>query len=141
MLDIPLNLINEIIDHCRAVYPNEACGLCVGKKDSIEKVYRVTNIEKSSVRYLMDSREQLRIMKAVRNDSLEITAIYHSHPHSPAIPSETDIDRSLWDGYPVFRNVVHIIVSLSGEEPDIQAFSIDEKGVENIEISIRDSNG
>jgi proteasome lid subunit RPN8/RPN11 len=91
-LVIPRHLVSEIILHCKEVYPNEACGILAGKGRVVQKVYKMTNIENSSVSYMMEPGEQFTVMKEMREQGLEMSAIYHSHPQSDVHPSPKDIN-------------------------------------------------
>jgi proteasome lid subunit RPN8/RPN11 len=123
-------LLGEIISHCREVYPNEACGILAGKDGIVEKVYKMTNIESSSVTYMMDSREQFAVMKELRKEGLEMVAIYHSHPYTDASPSQRDIKLAF---YP---DSVYLIISLINKEPKIKAFSIIDEQVKEVEMKV-----
>jgi proteasome lid subunit RPN8/RPN11 len=66
---------------------------------------------------------------------LELTAIYHSHPHSPAFPSQRDIDHAF---YP---DVLILIISLMDQEvPEIRAFQIKDGKIEKRSIRITGQN-
>jgi proteasome lid subunit RPN8/RPN11 len=129
-LVIPDHLVKEIILHCREVYPNEACGILAGVHRVIQKIYKMTNIENSSVSYFMDSKEQFTVMKEVRELGLEMSAIYHSHPNSDAYPSPKDINLAFYE------DSLYVIVSLIYREPIINAFEIKDKKVKEVEILI-----
>lgn len=123
-------LLDEIISHCREVYPNEACGILAGKDGIVEKVYKMTNIESSSVTYMMDSKEQFAVMKEMRREGLEMVAIYHSHPHAEAYPSERDVRLAFYE------DAVYIIVSLVEKEPTVKGFLIREGDIKEIVIVV-----
>ncbi|MEW6417718.1 MAG: M67 family metallopeptidase [Nitrospirota bacterium] len=127
-LVVPSHLVADIIAHCKEVYPNEACGILAGKNRVVQKVYKMTNIENSGVSYMMEPREQFTIMKELREQGLEMSAIYHSHPYSDAYPSPKDIRLAF---YP---DSVYVIVSLIYKEPLIKAFEIKDGIVREVEI-------
>jgi proteasome lid subunit RPN8/RPN11 len=129
-LFIPKELIDEMISHCKEVYPLESCGILAGKDGVVKKVYRMTNIELSGISYQMEPGEQLSVMKEMRAQALEIVAIYHSHPHAEAYPSPKDIDLAF---YP---DSFYVIVSLIHEDPLIKAFEIRESRVREVGILI-----
>ena len=129
-LFIPQYLLHKIITHCRSVYPHEACGLLAGKGRVVEKIYQMTNLEQSNVSYLMDPAEQFKVMKELRQEGRDMVAIYHSHPHSAAYPSATDIDLAF---YP---DSVYVIAGLLAEErPEIRAFEIIDSEVREVRIN------
>jgi len=83
-----------ILQHAVRGLPNEACGLIAGTVNGdvkyIEKVYLLTNIDASNEHFSMDPKEQLTAIKDMRANSLELLGNFHSHPESPARPSEED---------------------------------------------------
>jgi proteasome lid subunit RPN8/RPN11 len=125
---ISRELLDDIIAHCKEVYPNEACGILAGKNRVVQKVYKMTNIENSSVSYIMEPREQFTVMKKMREQGLEMSAIYHSHPHSDVYPSPKDINLAF---YP---DSLYLIISLVYEDPVIKAFEIKDGIVREVEI-------
>jgi len=129
-LFLPKNLEEEIISHCKEIYPYEACGILAGKDGIVQKVFKMTNIDKSNVSYMMDPGEQFAVMKEMRKEVLEMTAIYHSHPHTDAYPSLKDINLAFYE------DSLYVIVSLIQEEPVIRAFTIKEGIVEESKILI-----
>lgn len=132
MLQIPQRIIDEMIAHARAEAPNECCGLLAGKGETVGAIYRITNLPSDDpkvadlrvppdrrLRYIMDPLEQLRAFKKMRQEGEELLAIYHSHPHSPAAPSATDVRLAF---YP---EAYYLIVSLENKKtPEVRAFRI-----------------
>jgi len=127
---IPVALFESMIAHCREEYPNEACGILVGRDMLVSEIYRMINIEPSPVSFLMDPAEQLAVMKELRSKSLWMAAIYHSHPSSPALPSARDKELAYYE------EVVYVIVSLMEIEPVIKGFSIKGGEVRGVEIAV-----
>lgn len=66
----------------------------------------------------MDPEEQLHVMRAMREAGLSMLGICHSHPDSPAYPSEKDIRLAVYD------ETAYLVVSFADQEPHIEAFSI-----------------
>lgn len=113
------SIVNEILEHAREGFPDEICGLAAGKNGTISRIYRTTNIDKSSISYMMEPSEQFKAFKDMRNEGLELMAIYHSHPTSQSYPSQTDVRLAF---YP---EVVYLIVSLQKvDSPTIKGFRI-----------------
>lgn len=118
-LKVPGKIFDAMVDHCRSVFPNEACGILAGSNGDIRRIYATTNAEPSPVSYLMDPAEQFRVLREMRGEGTVIIAIYHSHPLSQPIPSATDISLAY---YP---DSVYIIVGLKDfDRPDVRAFRI-----------------
>ncbi len=108
-----------------AGYPNEACGVLIGTGDAAERtvaeVRRARNLEprRSTDFYVLDPEAFLAADREAREDGLDIVGFWHSHPDSPAVPSETDRARA-WPGY------VYVIVSVrSGRAGEIRAWTLE----------------
>ncbi|RLC67945.1 MAG: hypothetical protein DRI48_00965 [Chloroflexi bacterium] len=111
--------VAEMVTHAWAEHPNEACGILGGRDGRAEKVYPLPNTERSSVRYLAEPQAQLEAMLEIEERGWKIVAIYHSHPHSPAYPSFTDVEMAC---YP---ESLYLIISLAErEKPVLRAFRI-----------------
>jgi proteasome lid subunit RPN8/RPN11 len=93
----------------------------------------MTNADAASDHFMMAPAEQFAVVKAVRAAGLEMLAIYHSHPESPARPSAEDIRLALTPG------AIHVIVSLRElDNPAIKGFSIDDGAVTELPVTIED---
>ena len=118
-LEIPKDLLSRVIEHARREYPLECCGILAGKNGKIIKVYSMENTEKSPSSYLMAPEEQLKVFREVEDEGLELSAIYHSHPHSPAFPSQRDVDHAF---YP--DSLILIISLMDPKAPQVGVFQI-----------------
>lgn len=127
---------DKILEHCKEGLPNESCGLIGGVKEAdgkhIKKVYLLTNIDASNEHFSMNPKEQLKAIKDMRANGLELLGNFHSHPESPSRPSEED-KRLAYDS-----KVNYLILSLMDiEHPVLNAFNIDEnKNVTKEELVI-----
>lgn len=124
----------RIIIHAKACLPNEACGLVAGTRTNgdidIERVYLLTNIDRSPEHFSIDPREQLEAVRDMRKNGLSPLGNFHSHPSSPARPSQEDI-RLAAD-----PKAYYLILSLAGEVPVLKAFSVVNGMVSQIELVI-----
>ncbi len=131
-LIIPKEIFDAMLSHCKAGFPNEACGILAGKGNEVSEIYRMNNREDSPVSYLMDPAEQFKAMKDMRNKKLEMVGIFHSHPSSPAYPSATDVDLAFYE------EAVYVIVSLVEGRQTVKAFSIAAKEIRNMEVIVKE---
>ncbi len=121
-------LLEQLIEQAKANYPLEACGLLVGS-GSATRFIPMENILASSSAYEMDPGKLISTLRDLRSTGEDLQAIYHSHPHGPARPSKSDIERAY---YP---EAAHLIVSLADlERPQAAAFRIIEGKVLEIEV-------
>jgi len=68
----------------------------------------------------MAPEEQLRVFQEIEEQGLELSAIYHSHAHTAAFPSQRDVDYAF---YP--DSLILIISLMENEVPQIAAFQIE----------------
>ena len=119
-MQIPRQLLEEIVAHAREESPRECCGLIAARDGQAVAVHRVRNVAinpKSA--YFMEAKEQYLAMRDIEDADLEIGAIYHSHPRSEPVPSETDVNLARqWPG------MRWMIVGLQGGEPEIRTWRI-----------------
>ncbi|MDP9327696.1 MAG: M67 family metallopeptidase [Actinomycetota bacterium] len=121
----------EIVEQGLREFPNECCGVIAGREGAPVKVFPMKNADASPVTYRLDGREQLQVFDAMDDESLELWAIYHSHTHSDAYPSDTDIRLAF---YPEAR---YMLLSLADrEEPELRSFFILNGEVTEEELSI-----
>lgn len=129
MLKIPYRISLEMITHAKEDFPLECCGILAGQGEEITRLYRIPNRDKSKVSYLMDPKEQIRVFKEMRNNGLELKAIYHSHPNHPPYPSQTDVELAY---YP---EAVYIIISINDKkETAVRGFRIINKEISEISL-------
>jgi proteasome lid subunit RPN8/RPN11 len=124
MIQIPKTIYDQMLAHAAAEAPNECCGLLAGRNGTVDTIYRMTNADHSPVRYLIDPKEQFAAIKEMRAKEIEMLAIYHSHPHTAAYPSATDVQLAY---YP---DAVYIILSLQDRaRPVVNAYRIVENKI------------
>ena len=122
-------LLEEIVRHAQASYPNEGCGLLAGRGYAAERFVPMENTKASATEFEMDPRQLVQQLRALRESGLELVAIYHSHPSGPARPSKRDVARAY---YP---DAASIIVSLADpKSPQVAAFRI--TGGEVLEVEL-----
>ncbi|MDR3230632.1 MAG: M67 family metallopeptidase [Synergistaceae bacterium] len=124
-----------ILNHAKAEFPKEACGLLAGTAGEgvrvVEKVYFTANIDASRRHFSIDPREQLAAVKDMRAKGLTPLGNFHSHPESPARLSEEDI-RFARD-----PAASYLILSLAEDPPVMRAFRVEGGVPSEEEIEIR----
>ena len=135
MLHIEKSHAREMTTHALEQDPNECCGILAGIDNEARRLYRITNTARSPYRYLMDPQEQLNAMLDSERNGWELVAFYHSHTHSPAYPSQTDVRMAIQSGW---LDVRYILVSLENKAaPEIRTFRIDESGrIDELEFKL-----
>lgn len=125
----------EIVNHSIKELPNEACRLIAGEIDGnhkyVKSIYLLTNLDKSPEHFSMDPKEQFSAIKDIRRNNLVLIGNFHSHPSSPARPSEED-KRLAYD-----PEASYFILSLSDKDNIVlKSFKISRNTVEEEEIKI-----
>ncbi|MDE2059002.1 MAG: M67 family metallopeptidase [candidate division NC10 bacterium] len=119
--------LNEIFAHAEEAFPEEACGIVIGKQDdpgtnlvrrcgNLANQYHqddpIRNPRDAKTAYIMDSKDLLRIQSEADAKGFEFVVLYHSHPDHEAYFSETDRDLALFDGEPVWPQLRYLVVSV-----------------------------
>jgi [CysO sulfur-carrier protein]-S-L-cysteine hydrolase len=121
-----------LVEHAWSDFPYEVCGLLGVRPDGGIAHYPIDNAERSMTYYVMEPRQLLRAMREIEDEELGL-AIYHSHTHTRAYPSETDIRLA---AYP---EATYLIITLQDRDhPDIRAFEIIDGEVTEVPVVLRE---
>ena len=106
---IPKKIIGEIISHALNNDPNESCGILQGEGNTTTRFHMLKNIhEAPQNRYTIDPIELMNTEKICDDEDEAIIGFMHSHTHTQAYPSETDVKNALTSGY---LDQIYVIVS------------------------------
>jgi proteasome lid subunit RPN8/RPN11 len=143
---LPRTIYEEMIAHARAELPNECCGALAGKVGGpssvvsgqlsvaiVERCYPLVNELASPTEFLSEPKSMFHAEKNSRQRGLEILAFYHSHPTSDPVPSRKDMARNYWGTI-----VMHLIISLKGDEPRMRGWWIGEESYAEAEWELID---
>jgi len=110
----------DMVAHALDDLPNEACGLIAAAPgtDKIEHVYRCANAAASSRLYEVEPLDHLKADRDAEGRGLEIVGVYHSHTHTDAYPSPTDVKQASDPGWH------YVLVSLKDPEPVLRSYRI-----------------
>ena len=110
---LPSDLQRRIFDQMEASYPNEGGGFLLGQaRDGVVFIFDIMQVENRFAeeeqhhRYAMRPQDWMRLEDEADERGLSLVGYYHSHPDSPAIPSEYDREHAL-------PNFVYIITSVT----------------------------
>ena len=123
-------LYDEMVSHALAEAPNECCGMVASVDGEAVRVFAAVNAAASPLRYEIDGAEQYRIQSQIEDQGWDLGAIYHSHTRSAPHPSQTDINLAF---YP---DSVYLIIGVVGPQPEVRAFRIVERTVEEVALSV-----
>lgn len=135
VLTIPAAIATELLAHARSELPNEACGLLAGDLAAgrVTAFHPARNAEASPLRYNVHPDDLVRIIFAIDDAGDDLVAIFHSHTHTPAVPSATDLREAQ---YP---DAHYLLATLSdpdaGPAASLRAWRI--RGGESVEVPLR----
>ena len=114
-LSIPGSVAEELLAHARSEVPNEACGLLSGSlaAGTATTYHPARNADASPFVYTVDPEDLVRIVFGIEDAGEDLVAIFHSHTHTPAVPSPTDRRQA---HYP---DCFYLLATLS--DPDAEA--------------------
>jgi proteasome lid subunit RPN8/RPN11 len=113
-------LIAQIFEHLERAYPNEGGGFLLGRlsRSGDAQIVRIRPIENVAAqeeqyhRYAMTPADWARLEDEADALGLALIGYYHSHPDSPAIPSEYDRAHAL----PNFRYLIAAVQAAKATE-------------------------
>ena len=131
MIRLERRFHDQIVQQAFEELPNEACGLIAARDGAPVRLYRMRNADESPTTYRLDPKEQLQTFDEIEDEGLDLYAIYHSHTHSEAYPSETDRRQAF---YP---EAYYLLVSLADRNaPVLRGFRILDGEVTEEEVRI-----
>ena len=136
MITVSEHLLNEIRAHGVRDYPHECCGLLLGRYaaegKTVSETYPISNAREESAkrnRFLIEPVELMRGERYARDHDLEVVGFYHSHPDSPAVPSQYDLEHA-WPTYSyiIVKTLADAATDLFSweQEPDRSRFNQEE---------------
>jgi proteasome lid subunit RPN8/RPN11 len=138
--DLPADIRETAVAHALAEYPNEMCGLIIGDRYAADggralRFEATRNRAASPYRYEIDPDDLLRLTIATDDADEVFWGIVHSHTHTPAEPSPTDI------GLAFYPDSLYVLVSLADDQvdavvggPGVRAWTIVDGAVEEVAL-------
>ncbi len=126
MLRLPTAVYSEMVGHCLAGLPDEACGLLGGKPESAwaAQCYPTRNMAASAKLYTVDPKAHLQADRDAESRGMEIIGVFHSHTHTDAYPSPTDVAQAPDPSWH------YVLVSLRRRHPVVRSYRIVEGQIE-----------
>jgi len=126
-----------IVAHCLDGYPDEACGLLGGPTSgdgeptgAVTSIYPCRNADASARTYTVDSRDLIKAMRAAEGDGGALIGVWHSHTHTDAYPSDTDVRQAVEPGW------VYVLVSLKHPDPVLRAYRIRDGEIAEVDVAV-----
>lgn len=129
MLSLSDSLREEMVATCVRALPDEGCGLLIGDPEgTVVEVVASPNVAASARVYEIDPKVLLRTYRRAEDAGLQVIGVFHSHTHSPAYPSPTDVAQAPDPSWH------YVLVSFAEVPTTVRSFrivegAIDEEGI------------
>ena len=122
-------LVAQMIAHAEVWHPEEACGLLGGPSPTdIRRVFPTVNVLHSQTNFTIDPTQHLHAIREAEQEGWDIVGVFHSHPHTGAYPSVTDVALAPDPSW------LYVIIGMEKlNEPTVRAYRI-VRGAINVEI-------
>jgi proteasome lid subunit RPN8/RPN11 len=114
-----------VIGSCYDGLPDEACGLLLGPLGAdgqptgvVTEARACRNADASARTYTIEPRDLLAAMRAAEANGVEIVGVWHSHTHTDAYPSPTDVRQAVDPAW------LYVIVSLRDAAPVLRSYRV-----------------
>lgn len=130
-VQIPRTLVNQLLHQAQLSPAQEVCGL-VGQVGEQCECYPIENVATdASVLFALNASEQLAAFKTMQEKGQNLFAIYHSHPSSPPVPSDIDIEEAN------YSDALYLIISLNTKGVlEMRGFYLQSGQTEEVELII-----
>jgi proteasome lid subunit RPN8/RPN11 len=132
VLAVSPDIYGQMVSHCLRGLPDEACGLLAGDPatGSVARCYPTRNAAASAKLYTVDPRDYLRADRDAEEHGIEIMGVFHSHTHTDAYPSPTDVAQAPDPGWH------YVLVSLRDTHPVVRSYRIRGEAVEEESVTV-----
>jgi len=137
VLRLTASQYETIVGNCYDGLPDEACGLLVGPMVAGEPTGVVSearparNADASARTYTVDPKDLLAAMRAAEARGEEIVGVWHSHTHTDAYPSPTDVRQAVDAAW------LYVIVSLRDQAPVLRTYRIRNGEIAEIQVALQ----
>ena len=119
-----------MVAHTVACYPEEMCGLIAGPARTAERFYPCRNDAASARVYTINPHDHLRAELDAEARGWEISGVVHSHTHTEAYPSATDVAQAPDPGW------YYVIVTMKRDTPEIRGYRIVGGVITELEVQL-----
>ena len=86
--------VKALIEHAKSEGSKESCALLIGNETdhgwNVKQIFLTENMDNSEINFTISPEQELEVDAIAKKKNMEIVCIFHSHPNSDAIPSNTD---------------------------------------------------
>jgi len=136
-LRLTLAQYRTMVGHCYDGLPDEACGVLLGPMlpsgeptGTVSEARPCRNADASAVTYTVHPKDLLAAMRAAEARGEEIVGVWHSHTHTDAYPSVTDVRQAADPAW------LYVIVSLRDAAPVLRAYRIRDGQISEVAVAL-----
>jgi proteasome lid subunit RPN8/RPN11 len=135
---IRADVVEAITAHARREQPRECCGILLGAADEVVEAVAAENVAAEPFRsYEVSPADHIAQIRRCRDTAaggggLNVIGVYHSHPHSAAVPSPTDLDQA-------YEEYVYLIAGPADDSAplEIRAYRLSGKRFVDVPLTVR----
>jgi proteasome lid subunit RPN8/RPN11 len=132
---IPAQIHQAIVAHAYWCHPEEACGLLAGDAGgNLRMAYPLTNLLASPTNYTIDPAEHVKALRHADRQGWELVGVFHSHPHTRAYPSPTDVRLAVEPDW------LYVVVGLEDiHRPSVRGYRIRDGAITEERLTTEDT--
>lgn len=136
MTTLPAEILEAMLCHAENCHPEESCGLLASDSDGrLRMAYPLTNTLHSPTNYTIEPREHFKALRHAERQGWEITGVFHSHPHTRAYPSPTDVQLAADPTW------LYVVIGMEDRaRPVVRGFRITNGLIRDEELIIEEGN-
>lgn len=125
-------IVEAMIAHAYTCHPEESCGLLAGPSAvDIRMAYPLTNALHTHTNYTIEPSEHIKALRHADRHGWELVGVFHSHPHTRAYPSPTDVRLAMEPDW------LYVLVGMERfDRPAIRGFHIREQQVDEVPLEL-----
>ena len=129
-------IIEAMLVHAQNCHPEESCGLLASDASGrVRMAYPLTNSLRSSTNFTIEPREHFKALRHAERQGWDISGVFHSHPHTRAYPSATDVQLAADPTW------LYVVIGMEDREhPLVRGFRIVEGTVHEESLTQRNSS-
>jgi proteasome lid subunit RPN8/RPN11 len=132
-MELPVEIRRAMVAHGLFSLPEEACGLLAADEEGrLRMAYCLSNADRSPATYTLEPQEHFRALRHAETCGWHLAGVFHSHTHSPAYPSPTDVAQALEP------NWLYVVVGLADRDaPEVRGYWIRDGKIEEETLAER----
>jgi len=122
--------VKALVEHAKSENSKESCALLIGNETdhgwNVKQIFLTKNMDNSEINFTISPEQELEVDAIAKKKNMEIVCVFHSHPNSDAIPSNTDKKFMSVNPFPW--------IIYSCETDEMNCFILKNKNVEQLPI-------